>query len=215
MSEQTKESALRYVYGLQVSCLPLVGGKKTPSIDSWKVYQERFPSGVEIVSGWPMGSNLGIVTGSISRIVVVDCESIDDAKWFWESRGKTTAVVETPRGIHFYFRHPGQHVGNAQRVKDDAGNPRYDIRGDGGYVVAPPSEVIEGDGVAKTGAYRWRDGKQLISVDVLPVFNPEFDVTPAGLVSTIITEDGLIPGPDASKVAAFRVGATVRETRIR
>jgi len=49
----------------------------------------------------------------------------------------------------------------------------------------------------------------------VPVFNPAFDVTPAGLVSTIITEDGLIPGPDASKVAAFRVGATVRETRIR
>lgn len=172
MSDSVKEAALRYVYGLGISCLPLVGGKKTPYIESWKTYQDRLPTGDEIVSQWAMGGNLGIVTGSISRLVVVDCESIDDATWFWKTRGQTTAVVETPRGIHFYFRHPGQHIGNAQRVKDETGKPRYDVRGDGGYVVAPPSAVAAGDGVAKTGIYRWRDGKQLVSVDALAVFNP-------------------------------------------
>ena len=51
-------------------------------------------------------------------------------------------VVETPRGVHLYFRHPGTHVGNRTRVKDETAKPRYDIRGDGGYVVAPPSEVV-------------------------------------------------------------------------
>lgn len=174
MDDQVKEAALSYVYRFKISCFPLAGGRKTPAIDSWKEYQERYPTGGEIVTQWPLGSNLGIVTGSISRIVVVDCESIDDAKWFWEARGKTTTVVETPRGIHFYFRHPGQHVSNAQRVKDDAGKPRYDVRGDGGYVVAPPSQVIAGEGVAKTGSYRWRTGRELTSVDDLPVFKPEW-----------------------------------------
>jgi hypothetical protein len=63
---------------------------------------------------------------------------------------------------------------NAQKVKDETGKPRYDIRGDGGYVVAPPSEVQQQDGVAMTGAYRWRDGKQLISVEALLVFKMEW-----------------------------------------
>ena len=70
-----------------------------------------------------------------------------------------------------------------------------------------PIEERGAEEVLGYGAERW-------APDV-PVFNPAFDVTPAGLVSTIITEDGVIPGPDASKVAAFRMGATVRETRIR
>ncbi len=174
MSDSVKEAALQYVYGLGISCFPLVSGKKTPSVDSWKSYQERRPTGDEIVIQWPMGGNLGIVTGAISRLVVVDCESVDDATWFWKTRGQTKAVVETPRGIHFYFKHPGQHVGNAQRVKDESGKPRYDVRGDGGYVVAPPSAVVEGEGVSKSGVYRWRDGKQLTSVELLPTFNPEW-----------------------------------------
>lgn len=174
MSQEIKEAALRYVYGLGISCLPLVASKKTPSIESWKTYQDRLPTGDEIVSKWAMGGNLGIVTGAVSRLVVVDCESIDDATWFWKSRGQTTAVVETPRGIHFYFRHPGQHVPNAQRIKDENGKPRYDVRGDGGYVVAPPSTVVAGEGVAATGVYRWRDGKRLESVGLLTEFKPEW-----------------------------------------
>lgn len=173
MSAAIKEAALRYVYGLGISCLPLLGSKKTPAV-AWELYQGRVPTGDEIVIQWPMGGNLGIVTGAVSRLVVVDCESVDDATWFWKSRGQTTAVVETPRGIHFYFKHPGQHIGNAQRIKDESGKPRYDVRGDGGYVVAPPSEVVEGEGVSKSGAYRWRYGKHLTSVDLLPVFNPEW-----------------------------------------
>ncbi len=168
MSDCT-EAALRYIYGLRISCLPLVGGRKTPAIESWKEYQSRYATGKEVM-GWPAG-NIGIVCGSISGLVVVDCESKADATWFWLNRGQTTAVVETPRGIHFYFRHPAEHVGNAQKVKDDTGQPRYDIRGDGGYVVAPPSHVDQQEGVAMTGDYKWRTGKELIATEALPVFD--------------------------------------------
>lgn len=170
MSDVIKEAALRYIFGQRISCLPLVSARKTPSVESWKEYQNRYPLALEVMN-WPAG-NLGIVCGSISGLVVVDCESIADATWFWEQRGQTPAIVETPRGIHFYFQHPREPIMNAQKVKDQDGKPRYDIRGDGGYVVAPPSHVVEGEGVAKTGDYKWRTGKELASVESLPMFNP-------------------------------------------
>jgi len=167
-----KEAALRYIFGFGISCLPLCVGHKTPSITSWKEYQLRRPTAMEVM-GWPDG-NIGIVTGSISGLIVVDCESVQDATWFWDQRGQTPTIVETPRGIHFYFRHPGEYVGNAQRVKDESGQPRYDIRGDGGYVVAPPSRVERQEGVKVSGEYRWRRGKELVRIDSLPVFNLEW-----------------------------------------
>lgn len=172
MSNEVKEAALRYIFGMRVSCLPLVVDRKVPGIDSWKEYQSRFPLATEVMN-WPSG-NLGIVTGSISCLVVVDCESREDALWFWHNRGQTTCVAETPRGIHLYFKHPGEHIGNAQRVKDEDGVPRYDIRGDGGYVVAPPSEVVQCEDVKVSGKYSWRTGKHLVLPENLPEFNPNW-----------------------------------------
>ena len=61
-------------------------------------------------------------------------------------------MVKTRRGYHLYFRHPGEPVPNAQRVPDETGKPRYDIRGDGGYVLAPPSRFDDGE---NKGEYRW------------------------------------------------------------
>lgn len=168
------EAAFRYIYGVQVSCLPLRVGRKTPAIESWRDYQFRLPVGIEVARDWPANSNVGIITGAISRLVVVDCESFDDAKWFWRNCGETTCVVETPRGIHFYFKHPGEHIGNAQRVKDKDGKPRYDIRGDGGYVVAPPSHVEACEDVKVTGDYKWRGNRALVSIEDLPEFKPEW-----------------------------------------
>ena len=34
-------------------------------------------------------------------------------------------------------------------------------------------------------------------------WNPVFDITPAGLVDVIVTEKGVIPEPDADKIAAL------------
>lgn len=64
--------------------------------------------------------------------------------------------------------------------------------------AAIPIEERGADEVLGYGRERW-------APDV-PVFNPAFDVTPAELVSTIVTEDGLIAAPDAAKIAAFRAG---------
>jgi methylthioribose-1-phosphate isomerase len=46
--------------------------------------------------------------------------------------------------------------------------------------------------------------------DQVPVANPAFDVTPAALISALITERGVIFQPDAERVAALMAGASER-----
>ncbi|MFN3713044.1 MAG: S-methyl-5-thioribose-1-phosphate isomerase [Alcanivoracaceae bacterium] len=50
-----------------------------------------------------------------------------------------------------------------------------------------------------------------VAPDSVPVFNPAFDVTPAELISAIVTEHGVIERPDADKMAAHL--ATAGQTR--
>jgi Primase C terminal 1 (PriCT-1)./Bifunctional DNA primase/polymerase, N-terminal. len=45
-----------------------------------------------------------------------------------------TWAVQTGKGIHYYFKHPGFPVGNSVRIL-----PNIDVRGDGALVVAPGS----------------------------------------------------------------------------
>jgi hypothetical protein len=149
-------AALIYKERFGFSVIPM-GEDKKPMI-KWAELQDRRATTEEILS-WER-KNLAIVTGAISGIVVVDCESPEDAKWFWDNRGKTTAMVKTKRGFHLYFKHPGQRVPNGQKIEN-----RYDVRGDGGYVLAPPSSHSE-------GSYKWH--KPLISVAELPVFNMDW-----------------------------------------
>ena len=60
----------------------------------------------------------------------------------------TVESVTGGGGRHLYFRHPGGHVPN--RVGIQLG---IDVRGDGGYVVAPPSVHPNG------GHYFWVAGR--------------------------------------------------------
>jgi len=141
-----------------LSVIPM-GDNKRPLV-KWMKYQEFRPRMSDISTWMNVFSaveRLAIVTGKVSNIVVVDCESREDAEWFWRTKGETSVVVETRRGFHFYFRHPGCTVRNAQRVFG-----RYDVRGDGGYVLAPPS-------LHKSGRYKWV--KPLVTTAELPVFD--------------------------------------------
>lgn len=89
-------------------------------------------------------ANVAIRTGEASGIVVIDIDGDDGFETLRRlERGDagalpTTYSVVTPRGgMHFYLRHPGAEMRNSAG-KFGAG---FDVRGDGGYVVAPPSVV--------------------------------------------------------------------------
>jgi hypothetical protein len=108
---------------------------KHPRIE-WSAFQRRLPKETEVrawFSRWP-DANVGIVTGSVSDLVVQDIDGEEAAAYARQHGLPPTPVVRTGRGEHRYYRHPGREVRNfAGRV------PGLDLRGDGGYVVAPPS----------------------------------------------------------------------------
>jgi putative DNA primase/helicase len=62
-------------------------------------------------------------------------ESLDALQTTHDPLPATPAVITGNLGVHLYFRHP------SGRVPNSAGKlgPGLDVRGDGGYVVAPPS----------------------------------------------------------------------------
>jgi putative DNA primase/helicase len=83
------------------------------------------------------GMNVGIPTGAPSGLVVLDADSADGEQALAEVCGGTlpqTRTHRTGRGRHFLFAYPGQPVPSRAKLR-----PGLDVRGDGGYIVAPPS----------------------------------------------------------------------------
>ena len=107
---------------------------KRPALASWKEYQSRHATDDEIRS-WFGPHQIGIVTGSISGLVVIDCdtpEAISSIEALLPD-GLETPIALTPRGRHYYFTVKTIHQKNRTGVI-----PGVDVRGEGGCVVAPP-----------------------------------------------------------------------------
>ena len=89
------------------SVIPIEPKGKTPIVH-WKPFQERKATRKEIKSWWKdyPKANIGIVTGSVLGIVVIDCDSNKAARDFEKAHpeAKNTLQVVTGRGKHFYFR---------------------------------------------------------------------------------------------------------------
>lgn len=136
MSE-CKKAAREYVQR-GWSVIPCRG--KIP-IAEWKEFRTRLPLMKEI-DAWPEDSNVGIVTGELSNLGVID---IDSDKGFSGLKkilppDFTSPIVRTPRGgSHLYCRH-SPSIGN----KVGVGIEGVDFRGEGGFVVAPPSKSTDG-----------------------------------------------------------------------
>lgn len=130
---QLKLEALKYLeWGLSV--FPVSRDKK-PILKSWKEFQTRRPTKDEI-ENWFFDYNpdgIAIVTGKVSGIVVLDVEKDGDTTGL---DIPTTPTVKTGGGgYHYYFKHPQNgELKNLTRFRD-----LMDFRGDGGYVLAPPS----------------------------------------------------------------------------
>ncbi len=156
------DHALRYldIYGLSV--IP-IKPDKTPYI-KWEEFQKRKPTPDKIKLWWNRWPDamIGIVAGTISNICVIDCDTPEGEQAVEELLPDSLDIptVRTPRGgKHLYFRMPDQPIGNKTGVI-----PGVDIRGEGGYVIAPPSV----NGVGK--AYQWVEGLGIddVSLSLLP-----------------------------------------------
>lgn len=83
---------------------------------------------------WP-DANIGIATGEISGVIVIDLDDGRDLPEGWPVID-CECVVKTVKGYHLYFKYPDGHDIRS-RSKIDGHD--VDVRGNGGYIVAPPS----------------------------------------------------------------------------
>lgn len=133
---------------------------KTPLV-AWKRFQTELPTEEEVIRWWggKTPANIGLATGELSGIVILDTDSGDAWKEALRRGVPNTPSVRTgkPGGCHFHFRHPGVDVTNfAGRL------PGVDFRGDGGYAILPPSQH------ESLIRYRWIEGTQSLEHAEVP-----------------------------------------------
>lgn len=159
----TLKAALAY-QKLGWSVIPVSSSSKKPLIE-WAEFQKRRATPKEIRQWWKVypSANVGVVTGNISGLVVVDVDTDrggDPKKLFTDS--PANHIVKTGSGgYHFYYQRPADLAHVPNQVGKSSG---LDVRADGGYVVAPPSRHISGN------LYAWDRGNE--GVPLLPP--PEF-----------------------------------------
>ncbi|MBI2855092.1 MAG: bifunctional DNA primase/polymerase [Chloroflexi bacterium] len=114
---------------------------------------------------WP-NANIGLATGAVSGLVVLDVDTQkggpDSLKVLEMRYGTLPATIESITGgggRHIFFYHPGV------AIRDSAGKlgTGLDVRGDGGYVVAPPSLHASGR------RYEWEASSHPYEVPLAPL----------------------------------------------
>ena len=123
------------------SVIPINPATKRPLIQ-WKKYQSELPTDEDIEEWWNKwpNANVAIITGKLSSLVAVDADSAKGIQWVNEYMDRTTVYNKTGKGCHALFKYPKKlEIGNRGRIAPDV-----DIRGEGGYIIAPPS--IHGSG---------------------------------------------------------------------
>jgi len=108
--------------------IPLDG--KIPKHKGW---QKRPAANLSTVYGWVRkGHNLGLRTGKVSGVIVIDDDSPDGSASTALNLPKTVSVITGSGKRHFYFQAPADiSIGNSVKTLADG----IDVRGDGGQVV--------------------------------------------------------------------------------
>ena len=128
------------------SVIPIKPRSKLPLVN-WRDFEHRRASDNEIQRWWKSfpDAEIAVITGRISNIFVVDVDTYrgGNPRNVWDSH-PSDLIVQTGRGgYHLYYQHSGE------QVTTFAGENGIDVRGDGGYVIVPPSVHENGN------AYAW------------------------------------------------------------
>lgn len=110
----------------------LVDGKtqKKPLFPEWQ--KLTLADTEKILRGFmnPQVNAIGLLTGKVNGLFVLD---VDPGADLSNKHIEPTSCVRTGRGMHYYFQYE-DGLGNT--VNEDT---NFDTRGDGGFVVVPPS----------------------------------------------------------------------------
>jgi hypothetical protein len=149
------KAALAYA-GWSYPVFPLQPRGKKPA--TARGFKDATTDQVQISDWWRRNpdANIGVPSGPESGFFALDVDGPDGEASLRELIERhenlpKTRVSITGKGRHLWFRYPGFRVGNIQNGKLGKG---LDIRGDGGYVVVPPSWHASGR------RYEWEGGEE-------------------------------------------------------
>lgn len=128
------------------------GDGKVPAI-AWREFQTRRPTEDELRGWFAVQQNLAVITGAVSDVVVIDVDTPEAVRWLTAHLPYTPWQTQTARGFHLWYRHPGVPIANRARLETRDGRLAIDVRGDGGYVIAPGS--LHASGVRYEHAGDW------------------------------------------------------------
>lgn len=174
MTNLLLETALNYASAYGWAVFPVSSKTKKPLTPHGCLDAKKEPGPIKAWWGrWPKAS-IGIATGSISNLIVID-EDIDEDKGLdgyhevcaWEKVHGTlpeTVMAITGRGgNHLYYHYTGNDIRNRAGLLDGV-----DVRGEGGYVIAPPSVHPNGT------EYQWENAPEEVPIaevdDVVKAF---------------------------------------------
>ena len=135
-----------------VPVFPCVPGEKRPLVR--RGFHDATANAAQVSewwSRWPQ-ANIGIPTGAASGVEVVDVDVHFTGTGFPAFRAAHreglaagwTALVRTPSGgLHAYYPADPDRSQSSWQVA----RAHVDFRGDGGYIIAPPSKVLRPGGV--------------------------------------------------------------------
>lgn len=203
MQNNMLETALQY-QKMGFSVIPCRQDKK-PYI-KWEEFQKRIASEDEIRAWWQKwpDANVGIVTGIISNLAVIDIDTDEGKHAIQEFLPEDlhTPICNTPKGgNHIYFRCPDDKLANNARII-----PGCDLRANGGYVLAPPS--CNGNGKS----YSWISGRSFEEAELAPL--PEAylraikseHLKSLNSINSLVLNDGVYEGGADSTGLTFAAG---------
>jgi hypothetical protein len=164
----TNSEFARYYADLNWSAFCLSPGQKVPLAGS-AGFKEATRDQEEIARRWSRhpDANIGIATGAPSGMFVIDIDMKNGKdglaslrSFIGTDEAETVATMRSltvSGGVNLFFAYDSARpVGNRANVL-----PGVDVRGDGGYIVAPPSKV-------GAGTYRWAPGALDLAAAVAP-----------------------------------------------
>ena len=122
---------------LGISVIRIERGGKRPLEPSWLPFT-KVPRTIEQARrDFTPPSNIAIVTGPVSGLVGVDCDSEEAERWALNNLPASQMMVRTPGGgLHLYYRYP---VGCGIRCSVKHHDLAIDVRASGGYLLCPKS----------------------------------------------------------------------------
>jgi len=134
-----------------------ISPKTKKAMVRWRRFQTELPTEADVES-WqclaeregipPDEVKLALITGTLSGIVVVDCDNQEAIDFCLRCGVWSPIRAKTKNGMHLFFRHPGGQEFRPRAGSNSRGHdwPKFDgldFRGDGSYAVIAPSRGYE------------------------------------------------------------------------